>query len=119
MRRTRRPGGRIDTAETLRLLHRRLAREPPRGLSITTVGLDESEAAVREFFGGEVPPELGYHHDHDHLAAKAFGVDVLPEAFLVVDGHLAARFPGGRDWNSRGMRRLLERLASEQRSDAP
>lgn len=95
---------------------RALARDPPRGLSIVMFGLDDSEAAVRDFFGGEVPSELRYQPDPDHRVARDFGVDVLPAAFLVLDGRLVARFAGGRDWDSKGMRRLLERLASERKA---
>jgi cytochrome c biogenesis protein CcmG, thiol:disulfide interchange protein DsbE len=92
---------------------RALAQDPPRDLPVVTFGQDESGANVAEFFGGRVPPELGYRADSDHRAAAAFGVDVLPAAFLVVDGQLVARFGGARDWNSREMRRLLVKLASE------
>jgi thioredoxin-like negative regulator of GroEL len=100
---------------------RALGRDPPRGLSLVTFGVDEPEAAVRDFFGGEVPPELGYRPDVDHRATRELGVDVLPAAFLVAHGRLVARFSGPRDWDSRAMRRLLERLVSERqagRSDA-
>jgi thiol-disulfide isomerase/thioredoxin len=92
---------------------RALARDPPRGLSILTFGEDDDEAPVRELFGGTPPPELGYRHDVGKRAAQAFGVEVLPAAFLVVDGRLVARFSGPREWGSRGMRRLLTRLAGE------
>jgi thioredoxin-like negative regulator of GroEL len=95
---------------------RALARDPPGGLSIVTFGLDESEATVRDYFGGEVPRELGYHPDPERRTASAFGVDVLPAAFLVIEGRLVGRFAGAPDWNSRGMRRLLERLASERKA---
>lgn len=92
---------------------RALAQDPPRDLSVVTFGQDEPGANVAEFFGGRVPPELGYRPDSDHRAAAAFGVDVLPATFLVVDGQLVARFGGARDWNSKEMRNLLVRLASE------
>jgi cytochrome c biogenesis protein CcmG/thiol:disulfide interchange protein DsbE len=95
---------------------RTLAQDPPRGLSVVTFGQDESAANVTEFFGGGIPPELGYRPDPDHRAAIAFGVDVLPAAFLVADGQLVARFGGARDWSSREMRRLLEKLARERRA---
>lgn len=92
---------------------RALAREPLRDLSVVTFGQDEGHDVVREFFGGDVPEELGYRPDPAHAAARAFGVDVLPTAFLVVEGRLLARFGGARDWNSREMRRLLARLIDE------
>jgi thiol-disulfide isomerase/thioredoxin len=98
---------------------RALARDPPMPMSFVTFGEDEDEAPVREFFGGPPPGELGFVHDPGGRAAAAFGVDELPATFLVVDGRLVARFSGPRDWNSRGMRRLLARLASEAPPSAP
>ncbi len=92
---------------------RALARDPPPRLSVLTFGEDDEEAPVRAFFGGAPPPELGYRHDAGKGAAAAFGVDVLPAAFLVADGRLVARFEGPRAWDARGMRRLLARLADE------
>jgi thiol-disulfide isomerase/thioredoxin len=90
-----------------------LAGDPPASLALRTFGEDAHEAAARRFFGGAPPPELGLVHDEGGRAAEAFGVDALPTAFLVVDGRLVARFAGPRDWGSRGMRRLLARLAAE------
>jgi thiol-disulfide isomerase/thioredoxin len=91
-----------------------LARDLPPGLALVTFGEDEGEAPVREAFGGAPPAELGFRTDVDRRAAAAFGVDVLPTAFLVVNGRLVARFSGPRGWNSRGMRRLLARLTAER-----
>jgi thioredoxin-like negative regulator of GroEL len=96
-----------------------LARNPPAAVSFVTFGEDRDEAPVREFFAGATPSELGFVHDRGGQAVKAFGVDVLPAAFLVVDGRLVARFSGPRDWSSRGMRRLLAKLASEASPSAP
>jgi cytochrome c biogenesis protein CcmG, thiol:disulfide interchange protein DsbE len=98
---------------------RALARDPPRGVALVTFGEDEDESPVRAFFKGAAPAELGYRRDAERRAATAFGVDVLPAAFLVVDGRLVARFSGPREWNSRGMRRLLAKLASEASPSAP
>lgn len=92
---------------------RALSKNPPSRMTILVFGQDEEEAQVREFFGGAPPPELGYRRDVERRAATAFGVDVLPTAFLIADGRLLARFTGPRDWSSRGMRRLLGKLASE------
>lgn len=82
-------------------------------MALVTFGEDEDEAPVREVFKGPPPVELGYRRDVERRAAATFGVDVLPAAFLVVDGRLVARFSGPRDWSSRGMRRLLAKLVSE------
>lgn len=99
---------------------RALARDLPAGVALVTYGEDEDEAPVHELFGGAPPPELGYRRDVERAAANALGVDALPAAFLVVDGRLVARFSGPRDWDSRGMRRLLAKLASEgSRGAAP
>jgi thiol-disulfide isomerase/thioredoxin len=98
---------------------RALARDPPSGVTVVTFGEDEEEMEVRRFFGGAPPPELGYRRDVDRRAATAFGVDVLPAAFLVAGGRLVARFAGPRDWDSRGMRRLLAKLAGEASHRAP
>jgi len=95
---------------------RALARDPPAALALVTFGEDEDEAPVSEFFKGPPPVELGYRRDVERRAAAALGVDVLPAAFLVVDGRLVARFSGPRDWSSRGMRRLLAKLAGEATS---
>jgi cytochrome c biogenesis protein CcmG, thiol:disulfide interchange protein DsbE len=98
---------------------RALAMDPPSCMSVVTFGEDEDEAPVREFFKGPPPVELGYRRDVERRAATAFGVDVLPAAFLVADGRLVARFSGPRGWSSRGMRRLLGKLVSEASRPAP
>jgi cytochrome c biogenesis protein CcmG, thiol:disulfide interchange protein DsbE len=95
---------------------RGLATNPPSRMRILTFGEDDDIAHVHDFFGGVPPVELGYRRDAERRAATAFRVDNLPAAFLVVEGQLVARFAGTRDWNSRGMRRLLTKLASEASS---
>lgn len=92
---------------------RALAAAPPAGLALVTFGEDDADGPVRAFFGGAPPAELGYRPDAGRRAAAAFGVDELPAAFLLVNGRLAARFDGPRDWGAPGMRRLLARLAAE------
>lgn len=98
---------------------RALARAPVADLALITFGQDEAEDVVRDFFDGDIPKELNYRSDPSHAAAAAFGVDVLPAAFLVKDGLLVARFGGARDWNATEMRRLLERLMSERPDAGP
>jgi cytochrome c biogenesis protein CcmG, thiol:disulfide interchange protein DsbE len=98
---------------------RALAKDPPARVAVLTFGEDEDDAAVRAFFGGPPPPELRYRGDVERRAAAAFGVDALPAAFLVREGRLVARFAGPRDWSSRAMRRLLDRLASEAAPSPP
>lgn len=96
-----------------------LAKQPPLGVTVVTLGEDEPEETVRAFFRGAPPPELGYRRDFGRRAATAFGVDVLPTAILVKDGRLVARFAGPQDWNSSGMRRLLVRLVGEAPTSPP
>jgi thiol-disulfide isomerase/thioredoxin len=90
---------------------RSLAKQPPQGVTVVTLGEDEPDETIREFFHGAPPPELDYRRDLDRRYAKASGVDVLPTAILVKDGRLVARFDGPRDWASPGMRRLLAKLS--------
>lgn len=97
---------------------RALARSMPQGVAIATFGEDDDEPAVRAFFQGEPPTELGYRRDTGRHAANALGVDALPAAFLLADGRLLARFDGPRSWDTAGMRRLLGRLAEEHRRTA-
>ncbi|WP_245767686.1 TlpA family protein disulfide reductase [Stigmatella erecta] len=93
----------------------KLAEAPPEGLRVVVFSHDAHLQAVEAFLGG--PPAAGLHLrlDEGHAVARAFGVDALPASILVVDGHLTARFSGARDWDSRAMRRLLERLLQERR----
>jgi hypothetical protein len=90
---------------------RALARHPPAGVTVLTLGDDEPEETIRAFFQGPPPPELDYRRDLDRRYAKAFGVDALPTAILVNGGRLVARFDGPQDWASPAMNRLLAKLA--------
>lgn len=90
-----------------------LAREPVPGVTLAVFSSDTSLAAVESFFGGPPPPELHLRLDQEEAAARAFGVEGLPTTVLVVNGQLAARFVGPRDWSSRPMRRLLAKLVAE------
>ncbi|WP_083423157.1 redoxin family protein [Stigmatella aurantiaca] len=93
----------------------KLAEQPPEGLRAVVFSHDAHLQDVEAFLGG--PPGAGLHLrlDEGRAAARAFGVEALPASILVVDGRLTARFSGVRDWNSRAMRRLLERLLQEHR----
>jgi thiol-disulfide isomerase/thioredoxin len=91
-----------------------LAEDPPRDLAIVVFGHDETAEAMRAFFEGPPPSSWNFRPDPEKAAARAFGVEALPASFLVVEGRLAARFAGPRDWNSREMRRLLSRLMDER-----
>ncbi|WP_342376385.1 TlpA family protein disulfide reductase [Myxococcus stipitatus] len=88
-----------------------LAQEPPEGLSVMVFSHDSDMAAVEKFLSGPPVPALHLRLDEDLAAARAFGVETLPTAILVVDGQQVARFSGSKDWSSRSMRRLLEKLS--------
>ncbi|WP_342394462.1 TlpA disulfide reductase family protein [Myxococcus fulvus] len=97
--------------ETPRLVA--LAEAPPDALRVVVFSHDTEAKAVETFFEGPHPAALHLRLDEGHQVARAFGVDTLPQSFLVVDGRLVARFAGPREWDSRGMRRLLEKLIRE------
>ncbi|MCY1024029.1 TlpA family protein disulfide reductase [Pyxidicoccus sp. MSG2] len=103
--------------ETPQLLE--LAQAPPDGLRVVVFSHDASLEAVGAFFGGPPAPALHLRLDPGEAIGQAFGVDQLPTSILVVDGRLVARFQGPREWNSRGMRRLLEKLMREPVPRAP
>lgn len=108
------PPCRTETPELLEL-----AAQPPEELRVVVFSHDTDMRAVRNFLGEPPPGGLHLRLDEGHAVAHAFGVDSLPTSILVVDGRLAARFSGPRDWNSRAMRRLLERLIQEHSPPAP
>lgn len=87
-----------------------LAEAPPEGLQVIVFSHDTDLAAVQSFFEGPPPPELRVRLDPGKQVAHSFGVELLPTSLLIVEGRLVARFPGPRDWDSRAMRRLLEKL---------
>ncbi|WP_241757943.1 TlpA family protein disulfide reductase [Myxococcus landrumensis] len=94
-----------------------LAEKPPEGLSVMVFSHDTDMAAVETFLRGPPVPALHLRLDEDLAASRAFGVETLPTAILVVDGQQVARFSGSKDWSSSSMRRLLEKLSHEQHSD--
>jgi cytochrome c biogenesis protein CcmG, thiol:disulfide interchange protein DsbE len=96
-----------------------LAENPPEELQVQVFSHDTDMTAVETFFGGPPAPGLHLRLDAGKRAAQSFGVDTLPTSILVVDGRLAARFQGPREWNSRAMRRLLEKLTEENPAHAP
>lgn len=95
-----------------------LAKSPPEGLRVVVFSHDANLGAVESFFEGPPPPELLLRLDEGENVARAYGVEQLPTSILVVEGQLVARFPGPRDWDSRAMRRLLERLTRERATRA-
>ncbi len=98
---------------------RALAARPPEGLTVIVFSHDPEMAAVERFLGGAPEPALHLRLDADRQAARSFGVDQLPTSLLVVGGRLVARFEGTRDWDSRGMRELLQKLVRETSTPSP
>lgn len=92
---------------------RALAADPPSDLAVVVFSHDEEMQVVREFFGEEPHPSLHLRLDTGRAAGKAFGVEALPAAILVVDGRLVARFSGSADWDARGTRELLQKLLTQ------
>ncbi|NMO14615.1 TlpA family protein disulfide reductase [Pyxidicoccus fallax] len=92
---------------------RALAESPPEGLQVVVFSHDADARAVESFFKGPPPPDFHLRVDVGKKVARSYGVEQLPTSILVVDGRLVARFPGPRDWDSKAMRRLLERLTRE------
>jgi cytochrome c biogenesis protein CcmG, thiol:disulfide interchange protein DsbE len=90
-----------------------LAETPPEGLQLAVFSHDAQLRDTEALLGGPPLPGLHLRLDEGKAAAHAFGVDTLPTSILVVEGQLAARFQGPRDWNSGAMRRLLEKLSRE------
>lgn len=90
-----------------------LAGNLPDGLGIVTFSHDTSLVDAERYFGRGADGSLNLRLDPGHAVARAFGVEVLPASILVVNGRLAARFNGPRQWHSSGMRRLLHRLSAE------
>ncbi len=87
-----------------------MARNPPDGLGVATFSHDKSLIEVERHFGHTPDQSLNLRLDPNEETARAFGVDALPTSFLVINGRLAARFNGPRQWNSGPMRRLLRRM---------
>lgn len=89
---------------------RALAAAPPEGLAVVVFSHDDDLKAVQDFFSGPPDPALHLRLDPGRSAARDFGVQTLPVSVLVADGRLVARFPGPREWDGPGMRRLLRKL---------
>ncbi|WP_437476888.1 TlpA disulfide reductase family protein [Sorangium sp. So ce1014] len=75
-------------------------------VQLVAVSVDENWEVVRAFFGGEVPP--GVVRAGSPAMQRRFGVSTLPDSFLVkVDGTMALRFTGARDWRAPEAKALL------------
>ncbi len=90
---------------------RALASDPPEGLRVAIVAVDEPDAEAKRTF----PQAARVIADPQGELAKALRATELPAAFLVAGPDLVARFDGKRDWNGTNARRTLARLAAEAR----
>lgn len=76
------------------------------GLEVVLVTTDEAWGAVRQFFGGEIPPEVV--RDPSGVLVRAFDVSALPDSYLLDGAGLAVeRVSGARDWRSEEAGALL------------
>ncbi|MCC7382057.1 MAG: TlpA family protein disulfide reductase [Deltaproteobacteria bacterium] len=75
---------------------------------VLAVSLDADWAAIRAFFGAEVPGAIVRDRSSD--AHRTLGVSELPDTFLVTSsGVISVRFRGARRWSSRAARAFLRR----------
>ena len=78
-----------------------------RGLTLIAVSVDDDWKAVRQFFGGVVPPAV--YRAVAAEAHKAYDVFALPDTYLISgDGRLRFRYGGARNWRTAAARDHLE-----------
>lgn len=92
---------------------RALAEDPPPGLAVVVLSHDRALTEVHQVFGGPPPESLHLALDADRALGRAYGVEALPDTFLLVRGQKVARFRGPQDWSSPPMRRLLKKLSAQ------
>lgn len=85
-----------------------LARNPPQGIAITIVAVNEAETEARVSF-----PGAHVIADPDGDLAGDLRTAQLPAAYLVAGDRVVARFDGPRAWNDERARRTLARLAKQ------
>jgi len=82
--------------------------ERTRELQLVALSLDRDWVAVREFFGGKVPPEI--QRDATGSAAEHYAVSSLPDTFLIdKTGAVRLRFNGPREWRTQLARDTLKK----------
>lgn len=84
---------------------RALAGDPPEGIEVVIVAVQEDPAAARRAF-----PGVRVIADPEGALARAARAQELPVAVLVDRGQLVARFDGPREWAGASIRASLERL---------
>lgn len=83
------------------------------GPRVIAVSLDPDWQAVREFFGGAVPPEIV--RDESETATTGYGLSTLPDTYLLAgDGTVRLRFFGARDWRAPRATEVLLELEKER-----
>ncbi len=93
-------------------LGRELEREGE--LEVVALAMDPDWTAVREFFDGEIPPEVV--RDSTGSAAASYDVSTLPDSYLLgADGSTRLRFSEARDWQTELARDTLRRSAKDAR----
>ena len=82
-------------------------------LQLVALTVDKDWDAVRDFFAGQIPPEV-LRVDAD-AAVAAYDLSTLPDTYLLgADGALRLRFGGAKDWRTRAARDAL-REATKKR----
>lgn len=74
-------------------------------LQLVAVTMDKDWAALRQFFGGQIPLQVMMDGG---AAVDVYGVSTLPDTWLLgADGSVRLRFGGARDWRTRLARKVL------------
>jgi thiol-disulfide isomerase/thioredoxin len=75
-------------------------------LQLVAVSMDADWAVVRDYFAGEVPPEVVLVEAAS--AARMYDLSTLPDTYLLsAEGTTRLRFGGARDWRSHLAREAL------------
>lgn len=91
-------------------------------LQLVALTVDKDWAAVRNFFGGEIPAEV--MRDGAGSAADGYEVSSLPDTYLLgADGSVRLRFGGARDWRTKlardALRKEIQENSTIDRSSVP
>jgi thiol-disulfide isomerase/thioredoxin len=77
-------------------------------LRLIALSVDSDWAAIREFFGGSIPPEV--NRDGAGSATLHYDVSTLPDTYLLdAAGSVRLRFNGTRDWRTERARDTLRK----------
>lgn len=85
-------------------------------LQLVALSMDQDWVAVREFFNGEIPPEV--MRDGAGSAADRYDVSTLPDTYLIgADGSMRLRFGGAREWRTELARDALRQALISGRGE--